>query len=107
MEVTAESDDFLLRSSHYTTFKQMLQPKLSIQGNTFMLMAASVKQLQKKLSSVVIEKRRLEMTIRKPMRKYSKHNTVVGKSVEKLENRVANHFLGMAMCISKANPKCY
>lgn len=60
----------------------------------------------KKLSTVETEKRLLEETNEKTMRKYGAQNSVVRKGVGKPIKSVPVCFVGKAMCISGVIPKC-
>lgn len=104
LEVTAERDDLLLRSNDYKVSKVNSKQKLSEQNDILKAMTASLKQLEKKLSSVMEEKRLLEKTNKRLMRMYGAQNTVMGR-VGKLIKSVSTCFLGMAMCINKAPTK--
>lgn len=79
---------------------------ISEQDAILKVMAASLKQKDETLSFLEYERRLLKETNEEPIRNYGEQKTMVGKSVEKLMQRVATRFVGNVICISSAILKC-
>lgn len=105
VELTAEKDELVVRVNDYKVARENLERKLSEQDVILKAMTASVKNLEKTVSSLEEENRLLKKTNEELTATYGGQKTVVGKSVEKLVKSVPTRFVGMAMCISRAIPK--
>lgn len=105
MKLTAERDELLLPLRNYKVSKENLERKLSEQEVIVEVMVASVKQPEKKVSSMENKKILLQKRKQLLMGTYGRQNIVIRTSVEKLIKTVPTRFIERSMRISRAISK--
>lgn len=102
MQLTAETDDLLIRLNNYDMSKKHLEQKVFEQKLILKALTASVMQLEMRVPFLRDQRKLLQKTKKWLMRNYGKH--VRQRSVGKLMKRGAKGFVWMAIFISRPIP---
>lgn len=105
LEIKAERHNLLLRLNTYRASSKKMERRLSEQDDILKTMTASMKHLEKKVTSLENKKRHLESTSEELVRRHGGEGKVVGRSVRKPVISVGARSIRVMMCIIRAFSK--
>lgn len=101
-ECTAKKYDLVVKLIHYKVCKPNLERKLEEQVVIMNALRCSMKQLEKKVSSLEVNRKLLHKTVEKLMRNCFGGEYVLRKTAGRVAKAVRTYFAGMAVFVSGA-----